>query len=105
MLRLFVEASVDRIVFVPGDQTSGPGILGVHEPIINARYVLLADLAGPRVLMPLAMSIHFKHMPDQFASHARAGLDLPQQVPALSLYLSVLECLLIQAGISISTLR
>ena len=28
--------------------------------IVNAWYVLLTDLAGPRVLVPLAMSIHFK---------------------------------------------
>ena len=54
------------------------------EPCFNAGYVLLTDLAGPRVLVPLAMSIHLKQVPDQFASHARVRLDFPQQRSALS---------------------
>ena len=60
MLRLFIKAGVDRIILVPSDQTSGPGILGIHEPIVNAWYILLTDLAGPRMLVSLAMSIHLK---------------------------------------------
>ena len=60
MLRLFVKAGVDRIILVPGDQTSGPGILGIHKPIVNSGYVLLTDLAGPRVLLPFAMRIHLE---------------------------------------------
>ena len=60
VLRLFVKAGVDRIILVPRDQTSGPGILGIHKPIVNSWYVALADVAGPRVLVPLAMSIHLK---------------------------------------------
>src|SRR5258708_37202555 len=82
VLRLFIKAGVDRVVLVPSDQTTGPGILSIREPSFNARYVLLTDLAGPRVIVPLAMSIHFKHVLDQFASHARVRLDFPQQVPS-----------------------
>src|ERR1700722_15094298 len=74
VLRLFVKASVDRIILVPSDQTSRPGVLSIRKPCFNARYVLLDDLTGPRVLVPLAMSIHLKSVPDEFASHARVGL-------------------------------
>ena len=60
VLRLFIEAGVDRIILVPSDQTSGAGILSIHEPSVNAWHVLFTDLAGPRMLVPLAMGIHFK---------------------------------------------
>ena len=81
VLCLFIKAGIDRVVFVPSDQTSGAGILSIHEPSVNARYVLLTDLAGPRVHVPLATTIHFKQVADQLASHARVGLDFPQQAP------------------------
>src|SRR5208337_2147338 len=68
VLRLFIKAGVDRVVFVPSDETSGPGILSIRKPSVNSGYVLLTDLAGPGVLVPLAMSIHFKQVPDKFAS-------------------------------------
>ena len=41
VLRFFVKAGVDRIILVPGDQTSWPGILGIHEPFVDAWYVPL----------------------------------------------------------------
>src|SRR5208282_3914578 len=81
VLRLFVKAGVDRIILVPSDQASRPGILCIREPCFNAWYLLLTDLAGPRVLVPLAMSVHLKQVPDQLASHTRVGLDFPQHVP------------------------
>ena len=60
VLRLFVKAGVDRIVLIPGDQASGPGVLRIHKPIVNSWYIFIADVAGPCVLMPLTMSIHLK---------------------------------------------
>ena len=60
VLRLFIKAGIDRIVFVPGDQTSGPGVLGIHKPIVNSWYIFIADVAGPCVLVPSTMSIHLK---------------------------------------------
>ena len=78
VLRLFVKAGVDRIILVPGDQTSGPGILRIHEPFVDAWYVLLTQLAGPSVRVPLAMGIHFKQVPDEFARHACVRPDFPQ---------------------------
>ena len=79
VLRLFIKAGVDRIILVPSDQASRPRILGIREPVVNAGYILSTDLAGPRVLLPLAVCIHFKQVPDQFASHACMGLDLLKQ--------------------------
>ena len=84
MLRLFIEAGVDRIILVPSDQASGPGILSIREPSVNAGYVLLTDLAGPRVLVPLAMSIHLKQVPDQ----AREPRSYAAGFPAASSRLS-----------------
>src|ERR1035441_6025257 len=86
VLRLFIEAGVDRIIFVPTESASRPGILCIREPCFNAWYVLLTDLAGPRMLVPLAMSIHLKQVPDQLASHARVWLDFPQQVPCCPVF-------------------
>ena len=60
VLRLFIKAGVDRIILVPSDKTSGSGILSIREPVVNAWYILITDLAGPRVLVPLAMRVHLK---------------------------------------------
>lgn len=41
VLRLFVEASVNGVVFVPGDETAGTGVFGVHQPVANTGHILL----------------------------------------------------------------
>ncbi len=69
-------ADVDRIIFVPGDRKSGPGILGIREPCFNAGHVLLPDMTEPGVLVPLTVGVHLKHVPDKFASHRCMRLDL-----------------------------
>ena len=89
VLRLFVEAGVDRVVFVPRDETTRTGILSVHQPVVNAWYVFLADMPRPRVLVTLSIRIHFKHVPNQLPGYRSARPTLPQEIPRFAL----LECL------------
>src|SRR5258708_17551532 len=79
VLRLLIKAGVDRIILVPGDYTSRPGVLSIREPVVNAWYILLTDLAGPCVFVPSTMSIHLQQVPDNFARYPCVQSDLLKQ--------------------------
>ena len=64
MLCFFVEAGVNCVILIPGNQTTRPGGFGVHQPIANARRILFLEVSRPLVLVPLPASVHLKHIMD-----------------------------------------
>ena len=67
VLRLFVEAGVDRVVLVPRDKTAGARRFGVHQPVADARDIVFREVPRPGVLMAEPMSVHFQDLADQLS--------------------------------------
>src|ERR1700691_5949838 len=76
VLRIFVEAGVDRVVLVPRDKTAGARRFGVHQPGADARDIFFREAPRPGMLMAEAMSVHFQDLADQLSSKWRGRLDL-----------------------------
>ena len=76
VLRFLVEAGIDCVVLIPGNETAGSGGFGIHQPVADAGNIFFSEVSRPRVLVAFAGIVHFLRVMDQLPKHRMARPSL-----------------------------